>query len=53
MQRPPAHYGTPAERAAELAGDLCEAVRTLLPPAPADASRSSTPRRPSSPWRRL
>ncbi|MFI6875982.1 M20/M25/M40 family metallo-hydrolase [Streptomyces sp. NPDC050400] len=38
VQRPPAHTSSPAERAAELASDLWQAVRTLLPPAPADAS---------------
>ncbi|MFE1265146.1 M20/M25/M40 family metallo-hydrolase [Streptomyces albogriseolus] len=37
VRRPPAHTSSPAERAAELAGDLWQTVRTLLPPAPEGA----------------
>ncbi|RII13388.1 putative succinyl-diaminopimelate desuccinylase [Streptomyces sp. YIM 130001] len=37
VRRPPAHTSSPAERAVELASDLWQQVRTLLPPAPVDA----------------
>ncbi|MFC7985730.1 M20/M25/M40 family metallo-hydrolase [Streptomyces sp. NPDC057336] len=37
VRRPPAHTSSPAERAAELASDLWQTVRTLLPPAPEGA----------------
>ncbi|NEB80075.1 M20/M25/M40 family metallo-hydrolase, partial [Streptomyces sp. SID14478] len=37
VRRPPAHTSSPAERAAELASDLWQAVRSLLPALPADA----------------
>ncbi|MGC4986802.1 M20/M25/M40 family metallo-hydrolase [Streptomyces sp. DT193] len=38
VRRPPAHTSSPAERAAELASDLWQAVRTLLPAVPEGAS---------------
>ena len=37
VRRPPAHTSSPGERAGELASDLWQAVRTLLPPVPLDA----------------